>query len=82
MSKVRATSSLVREPCRINLLAGNGVGVGFAVGGGVGFGVGRGVGRGDDVAVADGVGVSGADAVGGGTVGDALQAGEHGDAGA
>jgi hypothetical protein len=52
MSNVMATSFVVRAPWRTSLLAGGGVGVGFAVGRGVGRGVGRDVGR----AVGRGVG--------------------------
>ena len=70
------------------MLAGGRAGVGVGLGGGVrrgvGFEVGRDVGRVvgpvDGVAVATGVGSRWADPVG--IVGDALQAGEHGEVGA
>jgi hypothetical protein len=59
MSKVRAIWSVVREPWRISVLAGDGVGVGFAVGRGVERGVGFAVGCGVEgrVGVAVGLGV-------------------------
>jgi hypothetical protein len=91
MSKVSATRSDSREPCRIRLLAGGGVGTGVAVGLGVGRGVGRGVGlavgrgvgqgvgTGDGEAVADSVGVGKAGGVE--VDGDGLLAGEHVNAG-
>jgi hypothetical protein len=84
MSNVSAIWSVVREPWRISLLAGGGAGVGFAVGRGVGLGVGRGVGRavgravglGDLVAVARGVAVGIAEALGARPDGDGLETGE------
>ena len=56
MSKVNAIFSVVREPCRISLLAGTGDGVSVAVGRGVGRGVGWGVGRAVEFGVGSGVG--------------------------
>jgi hypothetical protein len=97
MSNVKAIPWLVREPCRISLLAGGGAVVGVAVGRGVGRAVGRGVGRGvgfsvgrevgravgsaDAVTVGNGVGGSTADGQGAACDGEALHPDDGVDAG-
>jgi hypothetical protein len=76
MSKVSAIPSVVREPCRINVLATDGDGVGRGVERGDGFAVGRGVrravGDGDCVGVSNGVAVRTVEAIGAGADGEGI----------